>query len=236
MSDTGHRDGAAPGAVGAGGARGGTAGRGAAGTADPGGGAGAVADELLAPLRSGGGLAYLGEPITQLEHACQAAQRAASGGASAELAAAALLHDVGWLLGGAGTGRGSDVEASAGDNHAARGASWLSRALPPAVADPVRLHVEAKRYLVATSPAYRARLSPASVATLARQGGPHTPAEAAAFEAEPWAEAALALRRWDDEAKVPGLAVPGLPEWRRVVVEIIVEVVRAAGPPAGDQG
>ncbi|HET9071488.1 MAG TPA: hypothetical protein VFN60_06195 [Acidimicrobiales bacterium] len=217
MSAGEHRDGAA--AAGAGGA-----------TGD--GATGAVADELVAPLRSAGGLAYLGEPITQLEHACQAAQRAVGGGASAELVTAALLHDVGWLLGGAGTGHGGDVEAFAGDNHAARGAAWLARVLPPAVADPVRLHVEAKRYLVATSPAYRARLSPASVDTLARQGGPHTPAEAAAFEAEPWAEAALALRRWDDEAKVPGLAVPGLAEWRRVVVE----VARAAGRPADARG
>jgi predicted HD phosphohydrolase len=33
--------------------------------------------------------------------------------------------------------------------------------------------------------------------------------QAAAFMRNPFADAAIALRHWDDEAKVPGLRVPG---------------------------
>ena len=74
-----------------------------------------------------------------------------------------------------------------------------------AVTEPVRLHVAAKRYLCAAEPGYFGLLSPESVRTLARQGGPMTPEQAAAFEALPFARDAVAIRRWDDEAKDPSV-------------------------------
>ena len=74
----------------------------------------------------------------------------------------------------------------------------------------MRLHVAAKRYLCATEPSYLGLLSPESVRTLALQGGPMTPEQAAAFEALPYARDALAVRRWDDEAKDPAVTPPGL--------------------------
>jgi gamma-butyrobetaine dioxygenase len=46
------------------------------------------------------------------------------------------------------------------------------------------------------------------VRTLALQGGPMTPAQAAAFEALPFAQDAVAVRRWDDEAKDPAVTPP----------------------------
>ncbi|MHB8505366.1 MAG: hypothetical protein ACYDEN_06570, partial [Acidimicrobiales bacterium] len=92
--------------------------------------------DLLAPLRGSGGRGYLGEPVTQLEHACQAAALAAGAGAPDTLVVAALFHDVGWLLPAAGRGAGAagaraararapgDPEATDA-NHAGRGATWL---------------------------------------------------------------------------------------------------------------
>ena len=71
----------------------------------------------------------------------------------------------------------------------------------PSVVEPVRWHVEAKRYLVATDPVYLDVLSEASIATLHQQGGACTPDEAAAFEAREYAAAAVAFRRWDDAGK-----------------------------------
>jgi gamma-butyrobetaine dioxygenase len=76
------------------------------------------------------------------------------------------------------------------------------------VTEPVRLHVAAKRYLCATEPGYFARLSPESVRTLALQGGPMTSEQAAAFETLPRARDAVAVRRWDDEAKDPAVTPP----------------------------
>jgi predicted HD phosphohydrolase len=77
----------------------------------------------------------------------------------------------------------------------------------------VRLHVPAKRFLCATDPAYFSTLSPASVATLALQGGPMTAAEVALFRTERYHPQAVAIRRWDDRGKVVGLVTPTLAEY-----------------------
>jgi gamma-butyrobetaine dioxygenase len=141
------------------------------------------------------GLSY-GEDLSIRDHQLQAAALAAEAGHPAPLVAAALLHDIGWAL------------PEGAENHDHSGAETIASLFPPAVADPVRLHVMAKRYLVAAEPAYRACLSQASIETLALQGGPMTDAQARAFVAEPGFAAAIALRRLDDAAKVPGKSVP----------------------------
>jgi gamma-butyrobetaine dioxygenase len=68
--------------------------------------------------------------------------------------------------------------------------------------------VAAKRYLCFADPAYLNALSPSSVLSLRLQGGPMSSEEANAFLAQPFAEDAVALRHWDDEAKIPELPVP----------------------------
>jgi gamma-butyrobetaine dioxygenase len=78
------------------------------------------------------------------------------------------------------------------------------------VTEPVRLHVAAKRYLCGTDPGYYQRLSPASRHTLSVQGGPMGQQEARQFAAGPFAGQAVRVRRWDDHAKQPGVAHPGL--------------------------
>jgi gamma-butyrobetaine dioxygenase len=68
--------------------------------------------------------------------------------------------------------------------------------------------IEAIAELFATEPGYFGLLSAESVRTLALQGGPMTPDQAAAFGALPHARDAVAVRRWDDEAKDPSLTPP----------------------------
>lgn len=147
------------------------------------------------------------EELSQLDHALQTAARARAEGADDALVAAALLHDVGHLLHLAAGGSPTD---GADLHHEDVGARWLAPLLPPAVTAPIALHVRAKRFLAATEPGYAALLSPASVRSLRHQGGPLTPAEVAAFRANPGAEAAVALRRWDEAGKVDGLSVDPL--------------------------
>ncbi len=115
--------------------------------------------------------------------------------------AAAWLHDIGHLFDGAvdtPTLRGLD------DRHEARAAALLEPVFGAAVARPVALHVEAKRYLVATHANYAARLSEYSKRSLALQGGPMPGAEAGRWCRQPFAEDALRLRVWDDSAKDAG--------------------------------
>lgn len=168
-------------------------------------------DTILRLFAERGSGLYFGEAVTETEHALQSAHLAEAAGADAALVAAALLHDIGHLL----HGLGEDVAARGTDaRHEDGGAAWVARHFGPAVADPVRLHVAAKRYLCATQPDYLVGLSPASRRSLELQGGPFTSDEQRAFEREPHWERAVALRRWDDAAKVPGLAVPGLDHYR----------------------
>jgi predicted HD phosphohydrolase len=122
------------------------------------------------------------------------------------LVVAALLHDVGHLL----DGQDEDLADRGVDGrHEEAGCAWLSRHFGPEVTEPIRLHVAAKRYLCAVDRSYLSGLSRASRLSLELQGGPMTSAEVAAFEGHPFFRDAVRLRRWDDTAKVPGLAVPG---------------------------
>ena len=166
----------------------------------------ADAVEAIARLFATEGAAeYLGEPVTQAAHMLQAAALADQADARPSLVAAALLHDVGHLT---GTMSGRDLMAGTDNRHSEQGAAWLAQWFGVDVTEPVRLHVDAKRYLCAVEPGYAAKLSPASVYTLGVQGGPMRPDEIAAFEASPFASDACQVRRWDDLAKDPNAAVP----------------------------
>jgi [1-hydroxy-2-(trimethylamino)ethyl]phosphonate dioxygenase len=176
-----------------------------------------LADEILSILETRGQGSYFGEPVSQTEHALQAAFLARQDGAANELIAAALLHDIGHLLHDHGEAIADEgVDA----HHEKLGEVWLKRHFPQAVSEPVRLHVDAKRYLCATDQAYSSQLSPASVQSLKLQGGPMTAGEIPAFKANPFFHDAIRLRRWDDHAKVAGLAVPALVEYRELLASL----------------
>jgi predicted HD phosphohydrolase len=101
--------------------------------------------------------------------------------------------------------------------HERLGADWLEPLFGSGVAEPVRHHVAAKRYLCATNSAYWQALSPASQRSLEIQGGPMTADEIVDFESMPGAGAGVALRRRDDRAKVAGLPVPELSHYAGLV-------------------
>jgi phosphonate degradation associated HDIG domain protein len=168
-------------------------------------------DRLIQLFKEKGDAAYLGEPVSQTEHALQTAWAAEQAGAGSALITATLLHDVGHLLHGLPE---NCAQAGIDDAHEVLGARWLDQHFGPDVAEPVRLHVAAKRFLCATDPAYLKTLSEASLRSLKLQGGPFTPNEAARFRNHPHAEAAIALRRFDEQAKVSGLATPTLEHFR----------------------
>lgn len=106
--------------------------------------------------------------------------------------------------------------------HGIVGAEMVRPLLGDRVASLVKLHVDAKRYLVTVDPEYRSTLSPESVHTLALQGGDMNDAEQRAFESEPDAQDALVLRRADEAAKVDGREVPGLDHWEAILRRIAI--------------
>jgi phosphonate degradation associated HDIG domain protein len=162
--------------------------------------------EQLFALR--GAEQYAGEPVTQLEHALQCALLAESEDAGDELVTAALLHDLGHMLHGLGatpTLRGVD------DGHQYRALRFLRGRFGAAVIDPIKLHVDAKRYLCAVRPAYFTGLSEDSRRSLQLQGGVFDAGQAEGFIAQSGAAQAVRLRMWDDQAKQAGRTTPSLP-------------------------
>ena len=150
-----------------------------------------------------------GERVTMLDHALQSAALAAADDAGDEMVLACLLHDLGHLLGQAGEWGLPD--------HAEVAARALQPLLPPAVVEPIRGHIQAKRYSVAVDPAYDDRLSVASKMSLTEQGGPLPPDEAEAFAAGAFAAEAMRLRGYDDGGKVGGLTIAPLGTYRSLI-------------------
>lgn len=162
-------------------------------------------DHILSLLAKGEARRYGAEAVSQQAHALQCAMLAEAAGASDSLVAACLLHDIGHLL-------NSDDRAAferGEDGHHERVAeAFLAQWFMARVVFPVRWHVDAKRYLTSIEPGYYETLSSNSRRTLELQGGPYRAEQARAFEARPYAFAAMALRRWDEAAKVPGRPTP----------------------------
>jgi phosphonate degradation associated HDIG domain protein len=164
-----------------------------------------------------GALAYSGEPVSQLQHALQTASLAETSGAKPELIVAALLHDLGHLLnlqGETPTERGID------DLHQYFALPFLRPLFSDAVLEPIRLHVDAKRCLCAIDPSYHAKLSADSVRSLQLQGGVFSDDEARDFLAKPYAQDALALRRWDDQAKDASRITPDLTHYLDITARV----------------
>ena len=161
------------------------------------------------------------EPVTALEHALQCAQLAEFAHAEPALVVASLLHDVGHFVspGDLGWKTTDDVD----DRHEVRAAAVLAPHFDAGVVEPVRLHVEAKRYLTAVDPSYLASLSPASSHSLSLQGGPMAVAERRRFELQPYADEAVLLRRWDELAKEPGRFTPSLEYYLALVEDLLAQ-------------
>lgn len=181
-----------------------------------------MADRLLDALARAAARLYGGEAVSELEHALQAADLAREAGADEELQLACLLHDVGRYAVDpslvSDTTQPATRRPGAGGRTVPRGhheigAELIAPWVPERVAWCVRVHADAKRYLCATEPGYYDRLSAASRHTFRLQGGVMRADEVARLAAHPWLRDALALRRWDDQAKVPGKATRPLAAW-----------------------
>lgn len=150
---------------------------------------------------------YGGEAVSQLEHALQAAALAERAGENDATVVAALLHDLGHLI-NADRPVNPELTETVDGLHEYVVVPFLRGTFDDAVIEPIRMHVEAKRYLCLIEPSYWDSLSPASKHSLALQGGVFDEAAAEAFFNQPFAPEAIRLRRYDDLAKVVGEATP----------------------------
>ena len=175
-----------------------------------------IAEEIIEIFRVTGGDDYAGEEVTQLEHACQAAQLAEQQGFDDEVILAAFLHDLGHLL---SDDEEDDMDGFGVKDHEAVGAEFLKqRGFSDKVTTLVKSHVAAKRYLCFANKRYYDNLSEASKMTLLYQGGPMTEAEAKTFEQNPLKNLIIKMRTWDEEAKLTDVPVPSLQVYREMMI------------------
>ncbi|MCJ8279274.1 MAG: HD domain-containing protein [Rivularia sp. ALOHA_DT_140] len=155
---------------------------------------------------------YGSEAVTQLEHALQCATLAEEACQSKEIITACLLHDLGHLIHDFG-----DKASIQGINdlHEYRALAILQKLFEPAVTEPIRLHVAAKRYLCAVSIGYWEKLSEESKRSLELQGGVFSLETASGFIRQPYAKYAVQLRMYDDQAKVADKLTPSLTHFKQ---------------------
>lgn len=178
--------------------------------------------EVVALLERRGQIQYGMEEINQLEHALQCADLAENAGETPEIVVASLLHDLGHLL--VETSDGQQLKKTKRDDlHQYIALPFIRSLFPAAVLEPIRLHVDAKRYLCLIDQGYWASLSAASKHSLELQGGVYSLAEASAFIAQPFAAESVRLRRYDDLAKVPKKSVPSLSYYTSHLHQVVLK-------------
>jgi gamma-butyrobetaine dioxygenase len=176
--------------------------------------------DILALFDANGERSY-GEEVSLRSHSLQSAARARAAGATDALVASALLHDIGHLLvADAAVDRSRPDRDD--DHHEAVGARLLAAVFGSEVARPVALHVLAKRWRCTVEPSYLAELSSQSALTLQAQGGLLDDGECRRFESHPGFADAVALRRWDDEAKEVGAEVPALSSYEGLLESLVI--------------
>ena len=176
-----------------------------------------ILSEVSLLFSSQGHCRYGGEAVSQLEHALQCARLAEKAGETDETVVAAFLHDLGHMIAADPTKYAEMTASGMDDRHQYVPIPFLESVFADAVLEPIRLHVDAKRYLCATNEAYWDTLSPASKRSLEIQGGPFSDEAAKAFAALPYSEEAIRLRRYDDQAKVPNAETPPIAHYFKLM-------------------
>lgn len=181
-----------------------------------------VIEEVFSLYENFGKADYIGEPVSQIEHMCQAAQLAEAEGFDDEVILAAFFHDIGHLC-----EHLAEVKLMDGfgvTNHEGLGYAYLrEKGFSETIAKMVESHVPAKRYLTFRFPAYYDKLSPASKITLEKQGGVMSAHEAQAFEADGLFDRFIKIREWDDNAKVENVPLPPLEKYKLLAIEHLIK-------------
>lgn len=186
-----------------------------------------VAYEIMQLFEKYGNEDYDGEPVSQTSHMVQCAMQAMKEGADIELILGGLLHDIGHLL------RHEQATETMGSfgvvNHEGLGAEYLrSKGFSERICAIVEKHVDAKRYLVATQPDYRSKLSEASLQTLIWQGGPMNESEVASFKLHPFRDDIIRVRLWDEMAKDANAKILPVNHFNAIIISCLNDSPTAA--------
>ena len=157
---------------------------------------------------------YLGEKVTIAEHMIQTAMLAEKNNSPQSLICACLLHDIGHFI-----IKDPDqlVSKSVDGKHEDIAFNFLKNYFKPEVTEPIKLHVNAKRYLCREKSYYNL-LSKASKISLELQGGKMNNDEAQKFVLLKHHKDAITLRKYDDEGKIPNMKIKNINDYKELIV------------------
>ena len=171
-----------------------------------------IVDKIINKYQNNNSL-YIGEKVTITEHMVQTAMLAEENNSTESLVCACLLHDFGHFI-----IQDPDylVTKSIDGKHENVAFNFLKNYFKPEVFEPIKLHVQAKRYLC-RSKSYWNILSEASKTSLKLQGGIMSDDEAKKFVSLKFHNDAILLRKYDDEGKMPNIKMKKIEDYRNLI-------------------
>ena len=171
-----------------------------------------IVDEIINKYQNNNSL-YIGEKVTMTEHMIQTAMLAEENHSSESLICACLLHDYGHFI-----IEDPDrlVSKSIDGKHEDIGFNFLNNYFRPEVVEPIKLHVQAKRYLCRKKSYWNA-LSEASKVSLKLQGGIMSDTETEKFISLKFHYDSILLRKYDDEGKIPNFKIKKNEDYRNLI-------------------
>ena len=178
-------------------------------------------EEVFSLYERFGAADYIGEPVSQIEHMCQAAQFAEEEGYDDEVILAAFFHDIGHLC--EHVAEVASMNGYGVKDHENIGYTYLvDKGFSERIARLVESHVPAKRYLTYKFTGYYNQLSPASKITLQKQGGVMNREEAIKFEEDELFDMYIKIRKWDDLAKQINVPLPPLQKYKTLAFNHLI--------------
>ena len=156
---------------------------------------------------------YIGERVTMTEHMIQSAMLAEKNNCSSSLVCASLLHDYGHFI---LDNPDQLVNKKEDGKHEEVAYLYLKKYFNKNVVEPIKIHVNAKRYLARNQKYYNI-LSQASKASLHLQGGVMNDKEAVDFEKEKFFDDAIKLRKFDEAAKKIGVKMKNINDYKNLL-------------------
>jgi len=172
-----------------------------------------IVDKIINKYKNNNSL-YIGEKVTITEHMVQTAMLAEENNSTESLVCACLLHDFGHFI-----IEDPDylVTKSIDGKHENVAFNFLKNYFKPEVFEPIKLHVQAKRYLC-RSKSYWNILSEASKTSLKLQGGIMSDNEAKKFISLKFHDDAILLRKYDDDGKIPNIKTKKIEDYRDLII------------------
>ena len=171
-----------------------------------------IVDKIINKYQTNNSL-YIGEKVTITEHMVQTAMLAEQNHSSESLICACLLHDYGHFI---IEDPNQLVSKSVDGKHESIAFNFLKNYFKPEVFEPIKLHVQAKRYLCRNK-SYWNILSEASKVSLKLQGGIMSDNEAKKFVSLKFQDDAILLRKYDDEGKILNIKMKKIEDYRNLI-------------------